>query len=65
STSGLDVTEAFKNSELEDELDSDSTYDFDNESDSEDEEQDTEGSAEERRWRIEWFEPKKNYIGFK
>ncbi len=57
STNDSDVTET-SNSELDDELDTDSFRDFDNESDSGDEEQDTERSFEERTWRIEWFEPK-------
>ncbi len=55
STTDSDVTEAFSNSELDDELDTDSVCDFDNESDSGDEQEDTERSFEERTWRVDFL----------
>jgi hypothetical protein len=58
STTDSDVTETFTNSESDDELGTDSVCDFDNESDNEDAKHDTQESSEERRWRVEWFEPK-------
>ncbi|CAF1467893.1 unnamed protein product, partial [Rotaria sordida] len=57
-TSNSDVTETFSNAESDDELGTNSVSDFASESDSEVEEQDTEECFEERRWRVEWFEPK-------
>jgi hypothetical protein len=58
STADSNVTETFSTSESDDELDADPIFGFADESDSGSEEQDTEGSFKERRWRVEWLEPK-------
>jgi hypothetical protein len=58
STTDSDVTEIFTNSESDNELGTDSVSDFENVSENEDAEQDTQKYFEERRWRVELFEPK-------